>query len=111
MKYAYGHEQLMKATITLRTGPGSEKQRLSRATEYNLSHITPDVDLPEEIRADFQKLISRLMSGAWGDTSKTGSIIRTVQTMDDKEVESTIKKVFEFHDVVRSAVAGRLKWL
>ena len=56
MSLSYGWEKLHLAVHSL-CGQGEQSQRLVNAVVYNLIHITPENDLPEEIRGEFQEFM------------------------------------------------------
>ncbi len=91
--YAYGHEQLHRAVSYLATQDGTPAQCLESVAVDHLCHITPENDLPEELRPEFIEIMERL-GKVWGTTSEEeGALVRGVRTMNDYEVRSTIRTV------------------
>ena len=83
--YAYGAEQLYRAVSFLASQDGTPAQRLEIVAADRLCRITPEDDLPEESRAAFIEMMSRL-DKVWGTSKDEGTIIRAVRTMTHDEV-------------------------
>ena len=59
MSISYGWEKLNIAIHSL-CGKGSQAERLLNAVAYNLIHITPENDLPEDIQDEFKKFMHKI---------------------------------------------------
>ena len=94
--YFYGYQQLSRAVSYLETQDGTPAKRLEAVALNNLCHITPEVDLPEELRPEFIKMMERL-GKVWGTSEDEGTIVRAVRTMSDDEVRSTINSVVDLY--------------
>ncbi len=94
--YPYGHEQLSRAVSYLETQYDTPAKRLENVVVDNLDHITPDVDLPEELRDEFIEMMERF-GKVWGTSQEEGTLARAVRTMTEGEVRSTIDTVTDLY--------------
>ena len=96
-QFSYGWEKLHTAVQSL-AGAVDQKQRLVNAVVSGLIHITPDRDLPLEIRSDFAQFIGEITSvKAEGDE---GNIQATVDSLDEMGIHSAVEKIIGFYDTV-----------
>lgn len=91
----YGKEKLTKAVNILAISNDDIRKRLISATIYELSHITPDRDLPQSLRNDFDRLYA-LLTGA-DSTSSMGKIHDSVSQMSDDDVTDCIRQILDLH--------------
>jgi hypothetical protein len=97
MSLSYGWEKLHLAIHAL-TGQGTQTERLSDAIVFNLIHVSPENDLPEEMREEFTAFMGEMSSlEAIGDE---GTIQATVNTFDEIERKRAIEKIISFYDTV-----------
>jgi hypothetical protein len=95
--YSRGWEKLHLAVHTL-AGTGTQKERLVDAVAYNLIHIIPDKDLPEELHDEFTEFKHKITSvPAKGNE---GSIQATVNTLAESDVGQFVKEIISFYDTV-----------
>lgn len=87
MEYAHGYEQLRRAMLYVATSTELLSTRLASASVDHLSHINPDLDLPEKMRTDFRMLIDRL-NDAWGPGPRT---------MSDDEIAWALREIVELY--------------
>ncbi|ELR66073.1 hypothetical protein C942_00515 [Photobacterium marinum] len=97
MKYGYGWEKLHTAVHSLAASQ-TQKERLVNALVFNLTHITPENDLPEPMHEDFKNFISEMTSVE--PKSDEGSYQATVNTLDQIGVDRAIAKIIGFYDTV-----------
>ncbi len=97
--YGYGWEKLHLAVHSL-CGAGSQKDRLTCAivvlsilcTHSNQEH------LPKDIQAEFETLYKKMTSvKAIGNE---GSIVATINTLDEIEVSGAVKEIIGLYDSV-----------
>src|SRR4051794_30182423 len=58
MSYVYARAKLHGAVLALCGVTSSQAQRLEHALVFNLLSMKPEVDLPAELRDDFQRLVA-----------------------------------------------------
>ena len=92
---SYGWEKLHLAVHSL-AGLGSMDERLANAVSYNLIHITPENDLPEEIQEDFREFMSHITSVP--QVGDEGSIRATINTFDEAQMTMAVEKIISFYD-------------
>jgi len=97
MSLSYGWEKLHSAVHTL-TGQSSQSERLEGAIIYNLIHINPDNDLPEEMREEFKEFMNEISSVE--AQNNEGNVHATVNTYDETQVSRAIEKIINFYDTV-----------
>ena len=97
MNYKYGWEKLHMAVHSL-AGSASQSERLVNAVVFSLIHITPENDLPDEMRDEFKEFMSDITSvEAIGDE---GSVQATVEAMDEMQISNCAEKIIGFYDSV-----------
>jgi len=97
MSLSYGWEKLHLAIHSL-CGQGSLCERLVNAVAYHLIHVTPENDLPEDIRGEFQEFMEEITSvEAKGDE---GTIQATINTLDEIALKRAVEKIISFYDTV-----------
>lgn len=97
MSLSYGWEKLHTAVHSL-CGTSSQNQRLVNAVVFSLIHITPENDLPDEMREEFQQFMGEMTSvDAVGDE---GSVQATVDILGETGVSRAIEKIIGFYDAV-----------
>lgn len=95
--YGYGWEKLHLAVHSL-TGTSTQKERLVNAVVYNLIHITPENDLPPELRDKFTRFMEEITSvEAMNDE---GTVQATVDSFDEISTRRAIEKIIGFYDTV-----------
>lgn len=95
--YRYGWEKLHLAIHSL-SGTSTQKERLVNAIAYNLIHITPENDLPPELRDEFEQFMEDIISvQAEGDE---GNVRATVDSLDEISTHRAIEKIIGFYDTV-----------
>ncbi len=95
--FSYGWEKLHIAVQSL-AGAADQKQRLVNAVVSGLIHITPNSNLPPEIRSDFAQFIGEITSvKTEGDE---GNIRATVDSLDEMGVHRAVEKIIGFYDTV-----------
>ncbi|MFD3247461.1 hypothetical protein [Rahnella aquatilis] len=97
MQYSYGWEKFHSAVLTL-AGPGSQAQRLSDAFVFSLSHIRPEENLPEQLRADFGVLMVALTQKQ--AVADEGNAQATIFAMDEFEIHQSISKIIGLYDSI-----------
>lgn len=97
MQYSYGWEKFHSAVLTL-AGSGSQAQRLSDAFVFSLSHIRPEENLPEQLRADFGVLMVALTQKQ--AVADEGNAQATIFAMDEFEIHQSISKIIGLYDSI-----------
>lgn len=97
MSISYGWEKLNIAIHSL-CGKGSQAERLLNAVVYNLIHITPENDLPEDIQDEFKKFMHKIT--AVPAQNNEGTIKATINTLDEIGLSKAIERVISFYDSV-----------
>ena len=97
MNQGYGWQKLHLAVHSL-CGEGEQAQRLVNAIVYQLIHITPDNDLPEEVRDEFKELMEGV-SSVEGQNGE-GAVQATVNTFDEIMIDQAIHKIIGLYDTV-----------
>lgn len=97
MSINYGWEKLHLAVHSL-CGQGPQSQRLVNAVIYNLIHVNPENNLPEEILDEFQSFMDEINSVKAQDDE--GTVRATVNTLDEIGVDDAVKKIISFYDTV-----------
>lgn len=95
--YGYGWQKLYGAIHSL-AGENSQKERLVNAIAYNLIHITPEKDLPSELRDEFRQFMKKMTSVT--AKSNEGTIQATITQLDEIETHRAIEKIISFHDTI-----------
>lgn len=97
MSLSYGWEKLHLAIHSL-CGQGDQTERLLNAIVYSLIHITPDNDLPEGIRQEFQDFMAEMTSV---ETQRDeGRVKATIDTLDKIGLDDKIEKIISFYDAI-----------
>ncbi|CNJ47134.1 hypothetical protein HB991_09170 [Yersinia mollaretii] len=97
MQYRYGWEKFHTAIHSL-AGFGAQQERLLNAYIFSLSHINPDVDLPEYLREEFTELSTSLTrKPAQGDE---GTAYATIYAMREDEIHQAIDSIISIYDSV-----------
>ena len=91
---SYAWENFRGAIQTL-AGTGSQKDRLASAYIHNLVRLEPK-DLPKKIQEDFSKLSKDITRIEGAD----GSVIATVNEMDESHIKQMVEKIIDMHDTV-----------
>ena len=95
--FSYGWDKLHTAVNCL-AGMGDQRERLVDAVVSSLIRISPDRDLPPEIRSDFAQFIGEITSvKAEGNE---GNIRATVNSLDEMGVHRAVEKIIGFYDTV-----------
>ncbi|MFC1751408.1 hypothetical protein ACFL2V_21750 [Pseudomonadota bacterium] len=97
MEFKYGWEKLHMAVHSL-AGSASQPERLSNAVVFSLIHITPENDLPEEIRDEFKEFMSDITNVE--AKADEGSVQATVNTLDELQISNHVDKIISFYDTV-----------
>ena len=95
--FSYGWENLHTAVSYL-TGMGDQRERLVDAVVSSLICISPDRDLPPEIRSDFAQFIGDITSVK--AERDEGNIRATVDSLDEMAVHRAVEKIIGFYDTV-----------
>ncbi len=95
--FSSGWEKLHTAVSCL-AGMGDQSERLVDAVVSSLIRITPDRDLPPEIRSDFAQFIGEITS-VKGKRAE-GKIRATINRLDEMGVHRAIEKIIGFYDTV-----------
>ena len=95
--FGYGREKLHTAVSCL-AGDGDRRDRLVDAVVSSLICITPDRDLPPEIRSDFAQFIGDIT--AVKAERDEGNIRATVDSLDEMSVHRAVEKIIGFYDTV-----------
>ncbi|WP_020405215.1 hypothetical protein [Hahella ganghwensis] len=97
MSISYGWEKLHSAIHSL-CGQGEQAERLLNSVVFSLIQITPENDLPEEMRQEFQQFMDDMTSvEAQRDE---GRVKATIDTLDEIEIGNKIEKVISFYDSI-----------
>ena len=97
MSISYGWEKLHLAVHSL-CGMGTQHERLINATTFNLSHINPENDLPEELRAGFKDLYAQLTANT--ATEGEGRIQSTIKVFDEIQLHKAIEEIISLYDSI-----------
>jgi hypothetical protein len=97
MTHSYGWEKLHTAIHSL-CGQGTQAERLINAICYSIINITPENDLPEEMRAEFQEFMNE-MTSVTAEGSE-GNIQATINTLDEIALSRAVDKVISFYDTI-----------
>lgn len=97
MSYSYGWEKLHLAVHSL-AGALSQKERLVHAIGNSLIHITPENDLPAELRDEFKEFMTGITSVEV--IGNEGRVRATVDSLDEIEMNRAIEKIISFYDAV-----------
>ncbi len=95
--FRYGWEKLNTAVSCL-AGTGNQRERLVDAVVSNLIRISPDRDLPPEIRSDFAQFIGDITSVK--AERNEGNIQATIDSLDEMGVHRAVEKIIGFYDTV-----------
>ena len=79
-------------------GMGDQRERLVDAVVSSLICISPDRDLPPEIRSDFAQFIGDITSVK--AERDEGNIRATVDSLDEMAVHRAVEKIIGFYDTV-----------
>lgn len=96
-KYIYGWEKLYKTMRSL-VSDGDIRDRLYNGLVNEGIHITPERDLPEEIREDFLNFLER-MSPSQSSIGRT-SLKTTIFALSDEEAYNGAQQLLDFYDTV-----------
>jgi len=77
-------------------GPGTQSERLVNAITVNLLHISPEVDLPEEMGFAFMSFMKEMHS----TEADEAAIQSAVNTLDDVDLGKAVDTIIEFYDSV-----------
>jgi len=94
MKYGYGWEKLTNAMTSL-VSSNDIRTRLINAAVYNLIHITPERDLPEESRLKFIKLMQKFT--AFDQVKEEGQIASSVNLMAEVGLNECAQEILEIY--------------
>ncbi|NOY16786.1 MAG: hypothetical protein GXP23_07645 [Gammaproteobacteria bacterium] len=97
MSSDYGWEKLHVAVHSL-CGSGSQPERLVNAVTSSLIHITPENDIPKDIRQEFEEFMKEMTSVP--AESDEGTIQATVNKMDEIALSNAVEKIISFYDSV-----------
>lgn len=89
MKYKYGWEKLHLAIHSL-CGDASQADRLRSALLHSLIQITPENDLPDELKDEFKELMMPIE----GNAEKQHKI----DAMSELERRAAIEKIISLYD-------------
>ena len=91
---SYAWEEFYGAVRTL-AGRGDQRDRLTRAFQYNLHLLTVhDHDFSEKLKLDFQKMVERV--------TEAESFEDTIRQMDEEEVAEVAMQIVDmFETIVR----------
>ncbi len=95
MSISYGWEKLHLAVHSL-CGQGDQSERIINAIIYNLLHIKPENDIPEEMQSSFNDLMSEVRSVM--PKENEGVIQVTVNTMDEMSRKKIVEKIISLYD-------------
>ena len=95
--FSYGWEKLQRAVSCL-AGRGDQRERLVDAVVSSLIRISPDRDLPPEIRSDFAQFIGDITSVK--AERDEGNIQATIDSLDEMGVHRAVEKIIGFYDTV-----------
>lgn len=95
--YSYGWEKLHAAVLSL-AGASPQKERLVDAVVYNLIYITPENDLPPELRDEFKQFMEEITSVDAKENEGTAQA--TVDSLDEIGTSRAIGKIIGFYDAV-----------
>lgn len=95
--YSYGWEKLHLAVHSL-AGASPQKERLANAVVYNLIYITPENDLPPELRDEFKQFMEEITSVEI--KRNEGTAQATVDSLDEIGTSRAIEKIIGFYDTV-----------
>ena len=95
--FSYGWEKLHTAVSCL-AGSGDQRERLVDAVVSSLIRISPDRDLPPEIRSDFAQFIGDITSVK--AERNEGNIQATIDSLEEMGVHRAVEKIIGFYDTV-----------
>jgi aspartate/methionine/tyrosine aminotransferase len=87
INHKYGWEQLHLAVRHLAASEGALGERLTTVVATRLVHVTPDRDLPEDIRSAFSKWMQEMQPS-------------TVQQMGADRLRNAAAQLVDFYDSV-----------
>ncbi len=76
-------------------GPGTQSERLTRAISESLIHISPEVDLPEEMGFAFMTFMEEMNPDTDGAT-----IQAMVEALGDDAQSKAAEKILEFYEAI-----------
>ncbi len=94
MKYGYGWEKLTNAMSSL-VSNSDIRTRLINIAVYDLIHITPEKDLPEDSRLKFNKLMQKFT--AFDQVREEGQIAASVNLMDEVSLNECAQDILEIY--------------
>lgn len=97
MEFSYGWRKLHGAVRSL-CGAGSQLERLVDAVLFNLIHITPESDLPESVRDEFQEFMRGV---GFSSAVRGGGEVQTpLRVLDEIGLNRAAEKIVGFYDAV-----------
>ena len=91
-------EKLYKAVRSM-VGTGDIKDRIIRAFQANLLNITPENDLPGQLKNDFEKIMQEL------SPRESPGVLTSVEKMPDDKVAEIAKSIVDIYDSVTRKLA------
>ncbi|HIE4892120.1 hypothetical protein HL273_20285 [Yersinia enterocolitica] len=95
MQYSNGWKLFYDAVNHL-AGADSQRERLLNAFVYSLSHIKPEIDLPENLRTRFTKLTTLLNNKP--ASGSEGTAQATIFTLDESELRQAVESIIDIYD-------------
>ena len=80
-------------------GPEDIKDRVIQAAQYNLIHISPENDLPDQLRNDFEKIMQEL------SPRESPSVVTAVEEMSDDKVSEIARSIVDIYNSVAEELA------
>jgi hypothetical protein len=90
MTISYAWEKFYSAVRTLVLIPEPLRDRLVSAATYDIMHVRPERDLPDELHGKFDEIMKKLTS--------EGSISDSVNSLSDDEVKDVADKIISLYD-------------